>query len=586
MKKESQNTMGTVDRPLEEYPAQPSEFGMSWSAREPSRAMEFLYMDALPDSEVLTVKGNGYHLNDFLQYHDQDFIRYAYLAILHREPDPAGYQYYLSNLRNAALTKAEILGRLRYSREGRQKGTKIKRLFPNYIAQTLFRIPIIGYLLRLLVAVFELPVFMKNYQQLDVYTHTQWTQLSQYLNRTTGSAQSKINEIIADLTASLESLANIEADRSRISTLDRRLESLSAELQQKIDELNAVRRDLDVLQESISDKPNLEDIEDLLRQKAEKNGGLNLFEQLTASKADLEFVDRIEREKVDRSELESRLTATEKLHQDEFFTFNQKLTHMRRTLAEQERKLWLFLEEARKRMPEPFAEEQIENLLGEQDHLLDAMYTAFEDQFRGTRYDIKDRLKIYIPYIESAGAGSEESPVVDLGCGRGEWIETLKEQNLKAVGVDRNRIMLRQCRELNLEVVESDAIQFLREQNANTLGAVTGHHIIEHLGLETLISLLDQCYRTLKPGGILIFETPNPENLLVGAYTFYFDPTHKTPLVPDSVKFLVEQRGFSDTEILRLNRYSDICRITDRGNDFRNKWFYSEMDFAIIGYKP
>jgi len=567
--------------------------------------LEFLYLDHFPGSHAVTSSANGCHIDEFLQYHDQYFVRHAYLGILQREPDPDGYHYYLSGLRNAALTKPEILGRLRYSKEGREKAVKIKGLLLNFLAQTSFRIPLLGYLLRLFVGMLKLPVYIKNYQKLDLYTHTQFIQLSEYLNRTTGLIQSNVNEIISNLTASLETLASVKADKSALNALASKLESSVPELSKlkfildnmshRVDEINLVKSDLNLLRESVALKADMNNVLTILKGKAEVSDFTRLeeaIEEINGRKADLSLVEQllstvegIDASKVDRSEFESWCVLNQ-TNEREILTLNHIVQHLRRTLTEQERKLWLFLHEAKQRLPEPFAENQIEKLVSEEDHLLDAMYATFEDQFRGTRFDIKNRLRVYVPYIEEAGAGTVESPVVDLGCGRGEWLEILKDSNLHAVGIDCNRIMLQQCRELNLEVFENDAIRFLQRENANRFGAITGHHLVEHLDLAALIILLDECYRTLKPGGILIFETPNPENLLVGAYTFHYDPTHKSPLVPDSLKFLVEQRGFSQAQILRLNRYSDLYQVNENSDDFRNKWFYSEMDFAIIGYKP
>ena len=90
----------------------------------------------------------------------------------------------------------------------------------------------------------------------------------------------------------------------------------------------------------------------------------------------------------------------------------------------------------------------------------------------------------------------------------------------------------------------------------------------------------------MRSGGLIIFETPNPENLVVGAYSFYIDPTHKTPLVPDSLNFIAQERGFVETRILRLHKYSDFHPVDRNPSDFQNQWFYSETDFALIGYKP
>lgn len=255
-------------------------------------------------------------------------------------------------------------------------------------------------------------------------------------------------------------------------------------------------------------------------------------------------------------------------------------------ILDQQRRLTLLLEEARKRLPEPISTQQIQNILKEEDHLLDAMYVAFEDRFRGTREDIKERLKVYLPYVKQAKIGKRSSPIVDLGCGRGEWLEILKEEGYVTKGIEINRVMLDGCRERNLDVVEAGAIEYLRSQKANSFGAITGFHLVEHLSLKDLISLFDECLRVLKPKGMIIFETPNPENLIVGAYTFHFDPTHRCLLVPESLNFIAQQRGFVNTNILRLHKYSDFNPIDQAAaDDFKNKWFYSETDFALIGYK-
>ena len=151
-------------------------------------------------------------------------------------------------------------------------------------------------------------------------------------------------------------------------------------------------------------------------------------------------------------------------------------------------------------------------MLSEEDHVLDAMYATFEDQFRGTREDIKSRQAVYLPIIREANVGTEIAPVIDLGCGRGEWLELLHDQGLLAKGIDLNRIFLLTCRDMDLEVIEEDALTFLRQQKPSSAGAITGFHIIEHLPLKYLISLFDEALRVLQPGGVVIFETPNPEN--------------------------------------------------------------------------
>ena len=169
----------------------------------------------------------------------------------------------------------------------------------------------------------------------------------------------------------------------------------------------------------------------------------------------------------------------------------------------------------------------------------DALYAALEDRFRGTREDVKERSSFYLQFIKES-----EAAVLDVGCGRGEWLELMRENGIKALGVDMNRVLIEQCRERGLEVVEEDVLVYLRNLPDKSLGAVTGFHIIEHISLDQLLSLIDEVMRVLMPGGVAIFETPNPDNVLVGSNYFYFDPTHRHPLPSQLMHFLFETRGF------------------------------------------
>ena len=125
---------------------------------------------------------------------------------------------------------------------------------------------------------------------------------------------------------------------------------------------------------------------------------------------------------------------------------NQLRDH-KRTILDQQRRLSLLLEETRKRLPKPLDTEQLNMLADAESHRLDAMYATFEDHFRGTRKDIKERQSIYLTIIRNSGAGFEKSPVLDIGCGRGEWLELLRENKLTSYGVDLNDIFVRQCQE-------------------------------------------------------------------------------------------------------------------------------------------
>ncbi len=119
---------------------------------------------------------------------------------------------------------------------------------------------------------------------------------------------------------------------------------------------------------------------------------------------------------------------------------------------------------------------------------------------------------------------------------------------------------------MDLDVTEKDAVSFLRNLKPNAVGAITSFHLIEHLPLKTLISLLDESLRVLKPNGLIILETPNPGNLQVGSNTFYLDPTHRNPLPPQFTQFLLEARGFINVQILPLHPYDESQHLLEGAN--------------------
>jgi len=189
---------------------------------------------------------------------------------------------------------------------------------------------------------------------------------------------------------------------------------------------------------------------------------------------------------------------------------------------------------------------------------LDPLYVAFEDQFRGTRDLVRARAEPYFELVRDAGFGTAGAPVLDVGCGRGEWLELLRERGLVGRGVDSNRVFLDLCRGRGLDVIEGDVIEVMRSLPEGSFGAVTGMHIAEHLPFDVLIQLLDEARRLLKPNGLLALETPNPENLEVASHFFYMDPTHRNPLPPEAFRWMVEARGFDQARIERWTVARDM----------------------------
>ena len=266
-------------------------------------------------------------------------------------------------------------------------------------------------------------------------------------------------------------------------------------------------------------------------------------------------------------------------------------THQTRAaLSIQDRRLSLFLEEARQRMPDRFTSDQVENLANKHAaHKYDSLYMAFEDVFRGSREEIKARQSVYLQSLKERGIGSSTLPLLDLGCGRGEWLELLGEHGLEARGVDNNQSMVEKCKSEGLNVNQSDALSHLRTLSDSSLGAVTSFHMVEHLPFEVTLTLIDEALRVLRPGGVLILETPNPQNLMVGAHTFYLDPTHLKPLPSPMLRFFVEARGFCDAHILELQPYPETVRFPENGSAVAsrlNYYLYGPQDYAVIGRKP
>jgi SAM-dependent methyltransferase len=220
------------------------------------------------------------------------------------------------------------------------------------------------------------------------------------------------------------------------------------------------------------------------------------------------------------------------------------------------------------------------------DNRLDSLYASLEDRFRGSPDEIKERFSLYLPFIRQACTG-DNPRVVDLGCGRGEWLELLQREKISAHGVDTNRIFLSRCRESGFDVTEEDVLTYLGTLETASISAVTGFHIIEHLPFDYLVRLLDEVMRVLRAGGLILFETPNPDNVLVGSNFFYFDPSHRHPLPSSLMELLLETRGFAEIEIKNLHPW-DSGRVLGRGElaERFNGLFYGPMDYAILGWKP
>lgn len=174
-------------------------------------------------------------------------------------------------------------------------------------------------------------------------------------------------------------------------------------------------------------------------------------------------------------------------------------------------------------------------------------YLDFEERFRGSREEIHHRQLDALKFVE--GLEPSKGPLLDIACGRGEWLDILRSANIEAYGVDTNAAMIADAIGNGLDVRNEDALTHLASLEDSSLQGISAFHFVEHIPLGTLVGMLDDSLLALKPDGILLLETPNPTNFMVGSATFYLDPTHLRPIHPELLRFLVESRGFADVQI-------------------------------------
>jgi O-antigen chain-terminating methyltransferase len=525
---------------------------------------------------------NQYHVNDLLKYHGADFVRIAYHALLKRKPDEAGFADHLEQLASGRLNKIDILANIRYSAEGERAQVKVKGLAWPATVRRLGRAPVVGYLIQLVIAAARLPRLLAHQRQSEFYLSAQIQQVVDHNNQ----VQKQLAEAFAQMSAQVADQTAVGAERT--TEQQRLLESLlqqqqdltarQAELKVTVEGHATATRDyVDQFKEALAQVEGRR--QELLAQQQEFSRQLQEHSQrqLGQEQALAEQVNGQNQQLLrQREELTQHIA-----EQAQQFLRRQQQTHTE--LVMQERRLTILLEAARGVSPEAAGQPLAQLMASEEDHILDALYASFEDQFRGEREDIKSRLKVYLPILKTAGVGEG---VLDIGCGRGEWLEKLRTEGVQARGVDHNRVFVEQCRELGLDVVEEDALVYLRSLPDESLNVVTSFHLVEHLPFDVLIKLLDEAVRTLKSGGMLILETPNPENVIVGSYSFYADPTHRNPIPSPTLKFLLESRGLSGIKIMNL-RASDVSRIKGDSEIIKrfNQHFYSAPDYGIVGWK-
>ncbi len=217
-------------------------------------------------------------------------------------------------------------------------------------------------------------------------------------------------------------------------------------------------------------------------------------------------------------------------------------------------------------------------------HAFDHFYKKFEDTFRGTEEEISARVQEHLPLFHALPPSLRKLPFVDIGCGRGEVLALLRKNGFSAIGIDMNIAMVQRATNLGFEAYAIDALSYLRALPSNSLAAVTGFHIAEHIPFESLIPIIQECHRVLAKGGLLLLETPNPQSLSVGAHTFYLDPSHQRPVPPLLLDFMVQYGGFS-TKIIPLHQIKIPPKNLSRSQREMYEAIFGYADYAVIGNK-
>ncbi len=218
-------------------------------------------------------------------------------------------------------------------------------------------------------------------------------------------------------------------------------------------------------------------------------------------------------------------------------------------------------------------------------------YVGFEDQFRGSQKDIRARIAEYLPNFEGA------SDVLDIGCGRGEFLDVLGEHGITARGLDINHEMVEVCRDRGLRADEGDAVSYLSGLPDGSLGGLFAAQVVEHLQPDYLIRLIDVAYDKLRPGSTIVLETINPACWFAFFESYIRDISHVRPIHPDTLKYLLLASGFQRVDVRYRAPYpeheklrplpgeSELTETFNANVEKLNGLLFTHMDYAAIGQR-
>lgn len=231
--------------------------------------------------------------------------------------------------------------------------------------------------------------------------------------------------------------------------------------------------------------------------------------------------------------------------------------------------------------------EQVRALAGP---LEDFKYAGFENRFRGWEEKVRQQQQGYLPYFTT------RLPVLDLGCGRGEFVQLLQDNGIPAGGIDVNEQMVDICRDKGLDCRKADIIETLFAQEDNSLGGIFSSQVIEHLSPSYLKRMVELSFFKLAPSGCIILETINPASVFSLVEIYFLDLSHKNPVHPQTLQFLLESSGFKEVKIeysVQLKEESlrplpgntDTDLAMNENIDKLNRLLYAPSNYAAIAVK-
>jgi 2-polyprenyl-3-methyl-5-hydroxy-6-metoxy-1,4-benzoquinol methylase len=206
-------------------------------------------------------------------------------------------------------------------------------------------------------------------------------------------------------------------------------------------------------------------------------------------------------------------------------------------------------------------------------------YARFAERFRGPAEYVTESQRFYVPYF------SGRRHVLDVGCGRGEFLKLMQEAGVPARGIEASDESVEYCRSLGLDATRADLFSYLTDQPEGTLDGIFCSQVVEHLPTDRLAEMVRLCASRLSTGGVLAIETPNPECLAIFGSHFYLDPTHTRPVPSQLLAFYMEEFGLGRVDVHpKAPAIDTMPEIGELPEGFRNK-FFGGLDYAIIAYK-